>query len=51
MQLRTLGYRARGRRDNPALRAYTVNVNDKAICFVDTPGHEAFTSMRQGAGN
>lgn len=28
------------------LGAYTVNVNDKAICFVDTPGHEAFTSMR-----
>ncbi|HZK33811.1 MAG TPA: translation initiation factor IF-2 [Bacillota bacterium] len=28
------------------LGAYTVNVDNKAICFVDTPGHEAFTSMR-----
>ncbi|NIP31589.1 MAG: translation initiation factor IF-2, partial [Candidatus Dadabacteria bacterium] len=26
--------------------AYKVNVDDKVIVFVDTPGHEAFTSMR-----
>ena len=26
--------------------AYKVNVNGKEICFVDTPGHEAFTAMR-----
>ncbi|WP_311482459.1 translation initiation factor IF-2 [uncultured Anaerococcus sp.] len=26
--------------------AYTVNVNGKAISFLDTPGHEAFTEMR-----
>jgi len=26
--------------------AYTVKVNGKSITFIDTPGHEAFTSMR-----
>ncbi|HPK16566.1 MAG TPA: translation initiation factor IF-2 [Clostridia bacterium] len=26
--------------------AYTVSCNGKAITFIDTPGHEAFTSMR-----
>ncbi len=29
-----------------AIGAYTVNVQDRAITFLDTPGHEAFTAMR-----
>lgn len=29
-----------------AIGAYHVHVNDRDIVFVDTPGHEAFTSMR-----
>ncbi|MBR4618447.1 MAG: translation initiation factor IF-2 [Bacilli bacterium] len=29
-----------------AIGAYSVNVKDKSITFIDTPGHEAFTEMR-----
>ncbi len=29
-----------------AIGAYRVNVGDKHITFIDTPGHEAFTAMR-----
>jgi len=29
-----------------AIGAYLVNINDRDIVFLDTPGHEAFTAMR-----
>ncbi len=29
-----------------AIGAYKVNIQDKSITFIDTPGHEAFTAMR-----
>ena len=29
-----------------AIGAYQVKINDSLITFLDTPGHEAFTSMR-----
>jgi translation initiation factor IF-2 len=29
-----------------AIGAYRVNINDRDIVFLDTPGHEAFTAMR-----
>ena len=29
-----------------AIGAYTVEINGRAITFLDTPGHEAFTAMR-----
>ena len=29
-----------------AIGAYQVNVKDKTVTFLDTPGHEAFTAMR-----
>ncbi len=34
-----------------AIGAYTVNINDQKITFLDTPGHEAFTAMRMRGAN
>lgn len=34
-----------------AIGAYQVKVNDSLITFLDTPGHEAFTSMRARGAN
>ena len=34
-----------------AIGAYTVNVNNAKITFLDTPGHEAFTAMRMRGAN
>jgi translation initiation factor IF-2 len=34
-----------------AIGAYQVKINDSVITFLDTPGHEAFTSMRARGAN
>ena len=34
-----------------AIGAYQVKINDSLITFLDTPGHEAFTSMRARGAN
>ncbi|MDD4850168.1 MAG: translation initiation factor IF-2 [Gemmiger sp.] len=34
-----------------AIGAYQVKINDSPITFLDTPGHEAFTSMRARGAN
>ena len=34
-----------------AIGAYQVKINDSKITFLDTPGHEAFTSMRARGAN
>ncbi len=34
-----------------AIGAYTVNINNQKITFLDTPGHEAFTAMRMRGAN
>ncbi len=34
-----------------AIGAYTVNIKDRDITFLDTPGHEAFTEMRMRGAN
>ena len=34
------------KRQTQHIGAYTININEKSITFLDTPGHEAFTAMR-----